>query len=151
MCGLNRDLFKGVDPVISIDCLTGAIDYTPALQGAFGDIDNIYLAHIVLGGLFNTRVVSIDKVANKFYVLLNYYDMSITTSLTAYLYCNKTFGMCYERFNNVKSFYGFPSMSQGVKTFNIFSATNITYCGQNIATTDTASCSSDTNLFGIQL
>lgn len=151
MCGLNRNLFKATSPSITIDCLTGAIDYTTDFSSVFGDIDNIYLAHIVLGGFFKTRVISIDRLANKFYVLLNYYDMSLTTSITAYLYCNKTFGMCHTRFNNVKSFYGFPSIGQGVKTFNIFSATNITYCGQDIAVTDIASCSSDTNLFGIQL
>ena len=151
MCGLNKDNFKASKVSTAIDCMTGAMDYTTDLQTAFGDIDNLYLAHVVLDTHFKTRVVNVDRINNKLYLAMSFYDKVITANIDIYLYCNKTYGMCYSRFNNVKSFYGFPSIGQSVKLFNIFSATNISYCGEDIASLPAEACDSDNNLFGVTI
>lgn len=152
MCGLNKATYAATTTGVVLDGLTGAIPYNSDIQAKYPNIDDLYLAHVVLNGYYKTRVVGLNKTSNLLYVLIHYYDKQVPISLVQlYPYCNKTYGMCYQRFQNTKNFYGFPSIGQTVKNFNIFSASNITYCGSEVATAFIDSCATDDNLFGIQL
>lgn len=152
MCGLDKNMYKATSLNITLDGLTGAIPYTAEMQARFPNIEDLYLAHIVMNGYYKARVVGVNRTSGLLYILVHYYDKQVSiSSLDIYLYCNKTYGMCYQRFSNTKNFYGFPSIGQTVKNFNIFSAGNITYCGSDVATAFIDTCSTDDNLFGIQI
>ena len=151
MCGLSKSNFVGSDTNINIDCLTGVMDYTTALEAAHGSIENLQLAYVILNGNFKTRVTGVDRVNKKLYLAMNFIDKVITVDIDIYLYCNKTYGQCYLRFSNVKNFYGFAGKGQSVTNFDIFSATGLTYCGEDAATLPQDDCTTDTNIFGIEL
>ncbi len=151
MCGLNKTGFVGSDTGVSVDCLTGVMDYTTALETAHGSIDNLQLAYVVLNGNFKTRVTGIDRVNKKIYLAMNFIDKIITVDIDIYLYCNKTYGQCHLRFSNVKNFYGFAGKGQSVTNFDVFSATGLTYCGEDVASLPAEDCPTDENIFGIDL
>ena len=151
MCGLDKANFVGSDTGVVLDCLTGVMDYTAALEAAHGSIENLNLAYVVLNNYFKTRVIGIDRINKKLYLAMNFLDKTITVDVSIYLYCNKTYGQCYTRFDNVKNFYGFASKGQQVSNFDIFSATGLTYCGEDAAQLPAQECSTDNNIFGIDL
>jgi len=151
MCGLTKSNFVGSDTGLTLDCLTGSINYTSTLENIFGSIENLNLAYIVLDGNFKTRVIGVDRINRKLYIALNFMDKTITVDVDIYLHCNKTFGQCHTRFDNVKNFYGFAGKGQTVKNFNIFTSTGLTYCGEDIAELPSDTCSTDNNIFGIEI
>lgn len=151
MCGLDKALFVAQDTSVTIDCLTGVMDYTPALEAVHGSIMNVQLAHVVLDGNFKTRVTGVDRVNKKIYLALTFASKIVTVDVGIYLYCNKSYGQCYSRFSNVKNFYGFAGQGQSVRNFDVFSATGLDYCGEDAATLPQDTCSTDTNIFGIKL
>ncbi len=151
MCGLVKTNYVGSDTGVVLDCLTGVMDYTAALEAVHGSIANLSLAYVVLDSYFKTRVIGIDRVNKKLYLAMNFLDLSITVDVDIYLYCNKTYGQCYQRFNNIKNFYGFAGKGQSVSNFDVFSATGLDYCGEDVAQLPQESCGSDNNIFGIEL
>lgn len=151
MCGLDKTNFVGSDTGVSLDCLTGAIDYTTALETAHGSIENLNLAYVVLNGNFKTRVTGVDRINKKLYLAMNFIDKTIIVDIDIYLYCNKTYGQCYLRFDNVKNFYGFAGKGQNVTNFDVFSATGLDYCGEDVAQLPKDTCDTDNNIFGISL
>lgn len=151
MCGLVKSQFKGSDTRVTIDCLTGMMDYTSALEVVHGSIDNVQLAYVVLDGHFKTRVIGVDRLNKKLYLAMNFDNLSISVDIDIYLYCNKTYGQCHTRFNNIKNFYGFAGKGQSVKNFDVFSATGLTYCGEDVAALPQDVCGTDNSIFGIKI
>jgi len=148
---LDKANFIASDTGVTIDCLTGVMDYTAVLEATLGSIDNLTLAYVILDGNFKTRVTGVDRVNKKIYIAMNFLDDIIIADIDIYLYCNKTYGQCYLRFANTKNYYGFAGKGQSVTNFDVFSATGLTYCGEDIASLPQDTCDTDTNIFGIEL
>lgn len=151
VCGLNKDTYKVSLSNILMDCLVGSIPITQPMLDKYPNIDDLYLGIVIINNFYRSRVIGIDKTLNKLYLLSNFYDsITLLASVEIYPYCNKTYGMCYNRFNNTKNFYGFPSTGQTTNTFNIFSSSSITYCGEELQES-IVSCELDNSLFGITI
>lgn len=103
---------------------------------------------VVINGKYKTRVTKLE--GSKAYVTLNYLDQTIVAeTMDFYLACDKTYGVCYKRFKNTRNFWGFPNVGKQVKTVDVFSADNLTYCGSDEAELPKEACPTDSSLFGV--
>lgn len=165
-CGLVKEdymfHFDGVD----IDCLTGfaTIDFTSTtvtLGGAtatsgggnnakFLVEDNWNGAYVIINGIYKSKVVSI--VNGKVYFAMSYINKLVTaTTIDVYLRCDKTYGVCYRQFSNTQNFWGFANTGRNISTYDIFAATNLEYCGDELAETTLEDCPTDYSIFGVEL
>lgn len=165
-CGLSPVDFSYHFTTVEIDCMTGYADIQMLPAGIilggnlapiannnnsqFFDLASWVQAIVVINGKYKSRVV---KVADdKIYFAMNYMDSKVTTvTLDVYLKCDRTYGVCYSRFDNSHNFWGFPNVGRKVSTFDIFSATSLEYCGEELVGGPLESCTTDTSFFGINL
>jgi len=160
-CTLDKDIHKFEFSTVDIDCFTGSIDIGVSgneitLGGnvssngnsLFLNLSNWWNAIVIINDIYRTTVVNVSD--NKIFLGLNYLDMAVTTvSLVVYLKCDKTYGECYSRFNNTKNFWGFANNGNQVQTFDIFSASSLEFCGDELQEQTYIECDSDFNLFGV--
>jgi len=124
--------------------------YDPGVNNPmFLELLNWENAYVVINDVYKTNIVNIASDA--IYLALNFTNTKLRAeSLKVYLKCDKTYGICYSRFNNVQNFWGFPNNREDISTIDIFSATNLTYCGQDNEQ-ELEECPNDHNLFGVEL
>jgi hypothetical protein len=77
--------------------------------------------------------------------------IAVADKLEVYLSCDKTYGICYNKFDNLNNFWGFANLGQTISTIDIFTASNLEYCGADYADTSFEYCASDFSLFGVNL
>jgi len=161
MCKLNVDDYKISLASVPVDAITGVIPYTLTdttftLGGVSIDISNLplfqkkenyNLAFVRLNNTFRSRILSISDT--NISIDLNYIDTQTNLDFEIILSCDKTFGMCYKRFNNTQNFFGFTNKGKVVKNYNIFTSEALVYCGESEESI--IDCSTDDNLFGVQL
>lgn len=161
-CTLIKEDFSYVFTTVDINCFTGEVTLDTlggyaTLGGNTGTGNDLFLdtsmwwnAFVIINGIYKTTVVNV--IDGKIFLGLNYMDMNITTtSLVVYLKCDKTYGECYSRFNNTRNFWGFANTGRKISTIDIFSASDLEYCGQELANQDFEYCSTDVSIFGILL
>ncbi len=161
-CTLDKNDFKYDFTTVNIDCFTGAVSLDTyrsiaTLGGNSGVGNDIFLdkamwwnAIVIINGKYRTTVVNVTD--ENIYLSINYLNLLITTvSLTVYLKCDKTYGECFSKFNNTKNFWGFANTGRKATTIDIFSATELTYCGEHLAETEFVYCATDFSIFGILL
>lgn len=161
-CGLDQNSYKYTFTTVDVNCFTGAISLdtlggtvtlggnTGAGNSAFLTRDMWWNAIVIINGKYRTTVVNVTDT--DIYLGINYMDMNVTTvSLEVYLKCDKTYGECYSRFNNTQNFWGFSNTGRKLQTFDIFSATALDYCGEELVIQDPLSCDTDFNIFGVDL
>jgi len=116
----------------------------------FLDLANWWGAYVVINNKYRANVVNVTE--DGIYISMNYTDqITLTSSVKVYLKCDKTYGNCFSRFNNTQNFWGFANNGRRLATFDIFSATSLEYCGEELADTDFELCNTDFNLFGVNL
>jgi len=161
MCKLDKEEYKLAIPSVPVDAISGLIPYeltdtTFTLGGVSIDIsskplfkkkENYTLAFIRLNSVFRSRILSISD--NNISIDLNYIDTQVNLDFEIFLSCDKTFGMCYNRFNNTQNFFGFTNRGKSIKNYNIFTSEALTYCGDYEAPDD--QCLTDKALFGVEL
>ncbi len=112
------------------------------------ELENWTNAYVVINGVYKTNIVNI--INNAIYLGLNFTDTKLVAeTLDIYLKCDKTYGQCYKKFNNVQNFWGFPNNREDIAKVDIFSATNLVYCGQEEQ--EFEECPFDHNLYGVEL
>ncbi len=161
-CTLNQDDFKYDFTTVDVDCFTGAIlldtlGGIATLGGNSGVGNDLFLdremwwnAFVIINGKYKTTVVNVTD--DKIYLGINYLDLMITTvSLTVYLKCDKTYGECFSRFSNTKNFWGFSNVGRKISTIDIFSASNLEFCGEDYVDQEFAYCDTDFSIFGVLL
>ncbi len=160
-CTLDSNDYNFVFSTVEINCFTGSIDINIngndiILGGStssngndqFLDLDKWWNAIVIINGIYRTTVVNVTE--DKIFLGLNYLDMLVTTiSLVVYLKCDKTYGECYSRFSNTKNFWGFANNGNKIQTFDIFSASSLEFCGDDLQNQDYLECDSDFSLFGV--
>lgn len=161
MCKLNEDDYKISLNSVPVDTITGVIPYTLTLDtftlgGVSIDISNkplfkikknYTLAFIRLNRSFKSRILSISD--NNISIDLNYIDTQVNLDFEIILSCDKTYGTCYNRFNNTQNFFGFTNKGKTIKNYNIFTSEALTYCGEQEGVDDT--CVTDNTLLGVEL
>ena len=161
-CALAKEAFSYDFTTVNINCFTGEVlldtlGGQATLGGNSGVGNALFLdrqlwwsAIIIINGKYKTKVTNVTDTA--IYLGINYLNLDITTaSLTVYLKCDKTYGQCFSRFNNTKNFWGFANVGRKAQLFDIFSANELEYCGEELANQDTLDCATDYNLFGVDL
>ncbi len=161
-CTVDKNMFKYDFTTVEIDCFTGSVTLDTlvgavTLGGNTGIGNNIFIdksmwwnAIVIINGKYKTTVVNVTD--DKIFLGINYVDMNIVTeSLTVYLKCDKTYGECFSRFKNTKNFWGFSNVGRRASTIDIFSASNLDYCGEELANKDFILCATDFSIFGISL
>ncbi len=160
-CTLDANAYKFDFSTVEINCFTGEASINISggsitLGGntssngnaQFLDLSKWWNAIVIINGVYRTTVVNVTE--DKIFFGLNYLDMTVTTvSLTVYLKCDKTYGECYSRFSNTKNFWGFANNGNKIQTFDIFSASSLEFCGDDLQNQDYLECDSDFNLFGV--
>ena len=160
MCKLNVDDYKISLSSVPVDAITGVIPYTLTnstftLGGVSVDISNLplfkkkenYNLAFIRFNTFRSRILSISDT--NISIDLNYIDTQVNLDFEIILSCDKTFGMCYKRFNNTQNFFGFTNKGKTIKNYNIFTSEALLYCGEQKGIND--ECSTDNHLLGIQL
>lgn len=160
-CGLIATDYSASFTTVEIDCFTGSADISisggvvtlggnATASSIFSDLDMWWNAIVIIDGVYRTTVASVTD--DKIYFGINYLDMmATTTTLTVYLKCDKTYGECFARFSNTKNFWGFANTGNKVQTFDIFSASNLTFCGDELQEQAFEPCDTDFNIFGINI
>jgi hypothetical protein len=165
-CKLDRLDYSIEFSNVNIDCMTGyatiEILSDSVILGGDSSITlldskrlflkpkNWWQAIVVINGVYRTKVVNVTE--DRIYFAMNYMDLIATTSsLTVYLKCDKTYGTCYSRFNNVKNFWGFANTGRRVTTYDIFSAAALEYCGEDSVSGPLEHCTTDDNIIGVEL
>jgi hypothetical protein len=136
----------------NIDLIDGNIDLTTvepmSNNPIFLDRKMWWNAIVFINDTYRSTVVNITD--DRVFFALNYInDIKEAATVSVYLKCDKTYGQCFSRFNNVNNFWGFANTGRQVQTFNVFSAESLTYCGEDLAQQDLEECPSDFNLFGV--
>lgn len=162
-CKLNADSFNYQFTTVKINCFTGKVALTitePNIilgdnvsstgNSLFLDRQNWWNAIVIINGIYRTTVTNVTDDA--IYLGINFLDIKLTTvSLTVYLKCDKTYGQCYSRFNNTKNFWGFANTGNQVQTIDIFSGSNLTFCGIELQEQDLIACDIDFSIYGVDL
>jgi len=116
----------------------------------FKNPDNWIGMIVIINGKYKATVTSYTE--NKFFLSLNYLDKRIIAdTLDFYMPCDKTYGTCAVRFNNTNNFWGFPNTGLKLKTYSIFSADSLEYCGSEEAELPQEDCPLDHSLFGVEI
>jgi hypothetical protein len=114
----------------------------------FLELENWVNAIVIIDNEYKTNIVNVTKDA--IYLVLNFTNTKLVAgTLDVYLKCDKTYGQCYKRFNNVSNFFGFANSREDISTIDIFSATNLVYCGQEEQ--EFLDCPFDNNLYGVEV
>lgn len=165
-CTLSKQDFKFSFTNVEIDCLTGfatldIVADTITLGGStstvaahnnalFLKLESWWQATVIINNKYKSSVVNVTS--NKLYFAMNYLDMRVVAdTLDVYLKCDRLYGTCYNRFNNVSNFWGFANTGRKVNTFDIFSASALHYCGDGLVGEPIESCTTDSSFFGINL
>ena len=161
-CTLIKEDYNYVFTTVDINCFTGEVSLNllggyATLGGNTGIGNDLFLdrelwwsAIIIINGKYRTTVTNVTDTA--IYLGINYMNLDITTvSLVVYLKCDKTYGQCFSRFANTKNFWGFANVGRKAQIFDIFSANELEYCGEELVNQDTLTCDTDYNLFGVPL
>lgn len=161
-CTLAKEDFDYVFTTVEVNCFTGAVSLdllggAVTLGGNTGIGNPIFLdrsmwwnAIIIINGKYKTTVTNVTDT--DIYLAINYLDLTVlTVSLSVYLKCDKTYGECYSRFSNTRNFWGFANTGRKAQTFDIFSASELHYCGEDLVNQDDLTCITDYNLFGVDL
>lgn len=160
-CKLTATDYNFSFTTVDINCFTGGIPISISsgvitLGGnassngndKFLDLSMWWNAIVIINGVYRTTVVNVSDT--EIFLGINYLDiMATTTSLVVYLKCDKTYGECFSRFSNTKNFWGFANNGNKVQTFDIFSASELTFCGDDLQEQDFTACDSDFSLFGV--
>ena len=161
-CTLSQEDYKYEFTAVEVDCFTGGVSLdtlggVATLGGNSGAGNDLFLdremwwnAFVIVNGKYKTTVVNVTD--DKIHLGINYVDLMITTvSLTVYLKCDKTYGECFYRFSNTKNFWGFANVGRKATTIDIFSASNLEYCGEELVEQAFEYCDTDFSIFGVLL
>lgn len=162
-CKLNKDTFNYQFTTVDIDCFTGKVNLAIGSSSItlgnntsstgnrlFLNRQNWWNAIVIINGIYRTTVVNVTSDA--IYLGINFLDLKLTTvSLIVYLKCDKTYGQCYSRFNNTQNFWGFANTGNQVQTIDIFSGSNLTFCGIELQNQDFEACDIDFSIYGVDL
>jgi hypothetical protein len=162
-CGLNAYSYSCEATDVELTCFDGSIPYTVNqtdlfLDGqhcivqtpAFYNKNNLINAFVIINGIYKSKIIRVSDT--HIFLAMKFLDYSFTIeSIRLYLACDKTYGLCYKRFDNVQHFWGFPNIGQQLQRIDIFSSTALEYCGEDMADTTLEPCDTDHHLFGVEL
>ena len=136
---------------VTLDGNTDLVDPdTSVNNGSFLRRELWWSAYVVLDGLYRSHVVNVTDDA--IYLSMNFLNTKkIAHTVQVYLKCDKTYGQCFSRFQNTNNFWGFPTNGRLLGTFDIFSASELNYCGDQEAATILESCPTDSSIYGVNL
>lgn len=163
-CGLDQEQHKYSFSYVSIDAMTGAISLSidkvagtivlgnstySSGSSAFLTLANWRNGHILINNYYPARIV--DVTEDKIFLNINFVNKVIQVyNVQVFMHCDKTYGICYTTFNNTKNFWGFPNTGNNLQTFDIFSASDLTFCGDDLQQQELEPCDTDDNLFGVK-
>lgn len=138
----NVLLLDGNDDLIEVSTkLNNTIFYDRAMW---------WNAYVVIDGIYRSNVVNVSDT--DIFLSMNYLNyIAQARTISVYLKCDKTYGQCFSRFRNTKNFWGFANNGRKLNTYDIFSATSLNYCGDELAETEFEYCSTDFSIFGVNL
>lgn len=116
----------------------------------FYERSNWWNTIVIVNSHYRGSIVNVTDKA--IYLDINYLNLEVQLdTVDIYLKCDKTYGDCYSRFNNIQHFWGFPNNGKLLNTIDIFSAENLDYCGEDIVDQEFEYCDTDFNIFGVNL